>query len=84
MRRKPAPVVGGAGSWPVASAAQAPVVAGAAAGYRRRRWRRREQGEGKKVGGGEGVRGVSYEQPEANHTKTITRNIILSITNTAG
>jgi hypothetical protein len=84
MRQQPAPVIGGACSGSVAAAAPAPVVAGAAAGCRQRRWRRREQGEGKKVGGGDGVRGVSYEQPEANHTKTITRNIILSITNTAG
>jgi hypothetical protein len=57
MRRQPAPIVGGAGSGSVAAAALAPVVAGAAAGYRRRRRRRRERGEGKKVGGGEGMRG---------------------------
>jgi hypothetical protein len=30
------------------------------------------------------MRGVSHEQPEPNHTKTITRNIILSTTNTTG
>jgi hypothetical protein len=30
------------------------------------------------------MRGVSHEQAEPNHTKTITRNIILSTTNTTG
>ena len=48
-----APVVGGAGSGPVAAAAQALVVAGAAAGYLRRRRRRQERGAGKEVGGRE-------------------------------
>ena len=54
-----------AGSGSVAAAAAAPVVAGAAPGYRRRRWRRLEQGEGKKVGEGERMSSVSrHEQPE--------------------
>ena len=73
-----------AGSGSVAAAAPAPVVAGAAPGYRRRRWRRLEQGEGKKVGGRERMSSVAHEQPEPNHTITITRNIILSTTNTTG
>jgi hypothetical protein len=52
MLRQPAPVVGGAGSGPIASAAPAHVVANAAAGYRRWLRRRREQGEGEEVGRG--------------------------------
>jgi hypothetical protein len=51
MRPPPAPVAGGAGSGP-AAAAEAPVVAGDAAGYQRRRQRRWERGEGTEVGGG--------------------------------
>ncbi len=52
MRPPLAPVVGCAGSGPVAAAEPVPVVAGAAAGYQRRRQRRRERGEGGR--GGEG------------------------------
>jgi hypothetical protein len=45
-------------SGPVAAAAPAPVVAavaGTAAGYMRRRWRRRERGGGKEMGCGWGA-----------------------------
>ncbi len=59
MRRQPAPVVGGAGSRPVAAAAPVPVVASAAAGYRRRQQRRRERGEVKEVVVGGGVADVT-------------------------
>ena len=86
MRRQQAPVVGGAGSGPIAAAAPVTIVA-SAAGYRRRCRRRLEQGEGKEVGEGERMSSVSrHEQPEPNHTKTImiTRNIALSTTNTTG
>ncbi len=79
MLLQQAPVVGGAGSGSVAAAAPAPVVAYPAAALASA-----GAGRGEGGGGGGGMRDVSHEQPEANLTKTITRYIILSTTNTTG